>query len=368
LKATEFTDARILVVDDEQQNVMLLQRVLTNAGYTNISTCTDPRDVMPLVAAQEPDVILLDLSMPHMAGTEILETLSQKYPSSFLPVLVLTADASREARERSLDLGAKDFLTKPFDITEVQLRVRNLLETRSLYVRLRDHNAMLDQRVKERTRELEEAQHEILDRLTITAEYRDDVTGQHTKRVADLSARIAETLGLPADDTALIRAAAPLHDVGKVAIPDAILLKPGPLTSDEMDIMRKHTDYGVKILSGSNAPLLKAAESIAGTHHERWDGTGYPAGLRGEEIPIEGRIVSVADVFDALTHERPYKSAWSIDAARALIQNGAESQFDARVVNAFLDVTAVSDSEDDDEIDVFSAFRSFVSPGPAETS
>jgi putative two-component system response regulator len=336
---SQYTDARILIVDDEQQNIMLLERVLSSTGYTNIMSCSDSRLLMGMVAESEPDLILLDLTMPHVGGVEILEKLSLLYPSSFLPVLVLTANVGREARQISLKLGAKDFLTKPFDITEVQLRVRNLLETRDLYVRLRDQNIELERRVQERTSDLEEAQQEILDRLTVTAEYRDDITGQHTQRVASMSALIARNLGLPDRDVALIEAAAPLHDVGKVAIPDAILLKPGPLTFEEMELMKTHTDIGVKILQGSRSPLLITAERIAGTHHERWDGTGYGNGLRGEEIPLEGRIVAVADVFDALTHDRPYKPAWPVDAARAVIEEGSGKQFDANVVTAFLAIS-----------------------------
>jgi putative two-component system response regulator len=364
LKNNTYSRSNILIVDDEPQNIRLLEKVLANAGYTNVQACSDSRSALSLIEQINPDLLLLDLSMPHVDGLKILEALAMREPPTFLPVLVLTADAGRPAREKSLELGAKDFLTKPFDITEVQLRVRNLLETKSFYERLRNQNEELDRRVRERTRELENAQFEILDRLTVTAEYRDDITGQHTKRVAEMAALVAQQLGLPDEEIALIKAAAPLHDVGKVAIPDAILLKPGPLSADEMDQMKQHTEIGAKILGGSDSVLLQTAEVIASSHHERWDGAGYGRSLKGNDIPIQGRIVAVADVFDALTHERPYKSAWSIDAARLLIKNGAGTQFDEDVVSAFIEVTQTD--EDDDDGDTFSAFRSINAPIPEE--
>ncbi len=217
------------------------------------------------------------------------------------------------------------------------LRIKNLLQTRSLHLRIQGQNQLLDQKINERTAELEATQIEILERLALAAEYRDDDTGEHTKRVGRTSARIAEALGWPAADVELIGRAAPLHDVGKISISDLILLKPGKLTPEEFENMKTHTTMGAKMLSGGRFPLLQLAEQIALTHHERWDGTGY-IGLRQEAIPIAGRIVTVADMFDALTSERPYKKAWTVNEALEEIQHQSGRQFDPRVVEAFMKV------------------------------
>jgi putative two-component system response regulator len=253
----------------------------------------------------------------------------------FLPILVLTADITPETKRRALTEGALDFLTKPFDAMEVLLRIKNLLQTRFLHLQMQGQNQLLDQKVRERTAELEATQLEILDRLALAAEYRDDDTGEHTKRVGETAAQIARELGWSEAEVELIRRAAPLHDLGKISISDSILLKPGKLTSEEFEQMKMHTTFGAKMLSGGRFPLLRLAEQIALTHHERWNGTGY-MGLQAETIPIAGRIVAVADVFDALTSERPYKRAWPIADAIAEIEKQSGKQFDPCVVDAFL--------------------------------
>jgi putative two-component system response regulator len=332
--------ARILIVDDQPSNVLLLEGILQEEDYSDFRGITDSRQALPVFIEYEPDLILLDLQMPYADGFEVMKQLRAHLPpGAFLPILVLTADITSEAKRQALAQGATDFLTKPFDQTEVVLRIRNLLQTRALHLQLQNQNQSLEQKVRERTAELEETQVEILERLALAAEYRDDDTGEHTKRVGQISAQIAQALGLPEREVELIRRAAPLHDVGKIAIPDSILLKPGKLMPQEFELMKTHTTLGAKMLSGGRFPLLQWAEEIALTHHERWDGTGY-IGQHGESIPMTGRIVTVADVFDALTNERPYKKAWPYDEAIEEIQRQSGRQFDPLVVEAFLQAVA----------------------------
>ncbi len=330
------TTSRILIVDDRPSNVLLLEGILQEEEYNNCQSITDSRQTVTAFLDYQPDLILLDLQMPYLDGFEVMRQLRAHIPEgAFVPILVLTANITAEAKLRALTEGATDFVTKPFDATEIMLRIRNLLQTRFLHMQLQDQNQFLEQRVRQRTMELEETQVEILERLALAAEYRDDDTGQHTKRVGQMAAQIAQALDLSATQVELIRRAAPLHDVGKIAIPDSILLKPGKLTPAEFEQMKTHTTIGAKMLSGGRFPLLQRAEEIALTHHERWDGTGY-AGLCGKAIPIGGRIVSVADVFDALTHERPYKKPWPLDEALYEIHYQSGRQFDPRVVDVFL--------------------------------
>lgn len=330
--------SKILIIDDQPSNVMLLEGILQEDDYTSYRSITDSRQSLPVFLEYRPDLILLDLQMPYIDGFEVMKQLKgYVMPDAFIPILVLTANITSEAKRRALTEGATDFLTKPFDATEVLLRIRNLLQTRWLHLQLQDQNRLLEQKVRDRTRELEQTQIEILERLALAAEYRDDDTGQHTNRVGRISAQIAEALGWPEPEVELIRQAAPLHDVGKIAIPDSILLKPGKLTPQEFEHMKTHTTAGAKILSGGRFPLLQMAEEIALTHHERWDGTGYMR-LQGDTIPKASRIVAVADVFDALTHDRPYKKAWTQSEALEEIRNQNGRQFEPHVVDAFLKV------------------------------
>jgi putative two-component system response regulator len=332
----DLVDARILMVDDERANILLLERILEKAGYRNVRSTTDPEAVPGLVAEFRPDLLLLDLKMPRLDGFEILDLLADGASSDpDLPVLVLTADATRETRRRALEAGARDFLTKPLDVDEVLLRIANMLDIRSLTLELRAKNATLEDRVRERTRELEESHIETFERLALAAEYRDDDTGQHTRRVGRMAALLGQELGLAPDVVEKLERAAGLHDVGKIGVPDAILLAPRKLTVEEFEIVKTHTVIGAKILSGSRSPLMMMAEEIAWSHHERWNGRGY-AGAIADEIPLTGRITTVADVFDALTHERPYKEAWPLERAIEEIAEQRGDQFDPRVVDAFV--------------------------------
>jgi len=340
MQQTDLNDARIIIVDDNPANVELLEHILEHAGYTNIRSTTDPRTVFDMCVAEAPDLLLLDLMMPHLDGMEVTERLQEQEALVHVPVAILTSDGSREAKKRALSSGAKEFMTKPLSPSEVRLRVANLLETRFLQLELQRQNEHLEDRVEERTAELEDARVEILERLALAAEYRDDDTGEHTKRVGKESARLAASLGLPPNEVEVIRRAAPLHDVGKIGIPDEILLKPGKLTAEEFGVMKTHTTIGAQILSGSRFPLLQMAESIALAHHENWNGSGYPNGTRGTDIPLPARIVSVVDVFDSLTHERVYKEAWPAERALDLIEEEIENKFDPTIAHAYLRILA----------------------------
>jgi len=330
--------ARLLIVDDEYSNIRLLERILAQAGYSQVLGTSDSREVESVIAAFKPDLLLLDLRMPHMDGFAVLKKLAPRLNGGGnLPVLMLTGDATPETRRAGLSLGAKDFVAKPFDADEVLLRIANLLETRFLYRALENQNGVLEARVAERTSELESSQFEIVARLALAAEMRDDDTSRHTQRVGRLSALLAEALGAESRFVELIRRAAPMHDVGKIGIPDRILLKSGTLTEEEFDLMRSHTVIGARILSGGQSELVRLAERIAHRHHERWDGSGYPNGLRGDEIPVEARIVGLADVFDALTHRRLYRPAWPVGKVIEEVRRESGRHFDPDAVAAMMD-------------------------------
>jgi putative two-component system response regulator len=332
-----FRNARILIVDDEPVNVDLLRRLLERAGFSRIESTNDSRQALDLYVKFRPDLILLDLHMPHRDGLEVMDELNQIAEASYLPILMLTGDDTPEAKREALSRGAKDFLNKPFHSDEVLLRIGTLLETRFLYLQIQSQNQILEAKVRDRTRELEAAQIEIIERLARAAEFRDDNTGQHTERVGQMSALLARQIGLSDTQVSLIRRAAPLHDVGKIGIPDSILMKLGKLTPEEFELVKTHTTIGARILSGSRFTILRLAEEIAYNHHERWDGSGY-VGTRGSDIPLAGRIVAVADVFDALTQKRPYKAAWPVTEAIAEIDRQRGRQFDPALVDAFLRV------------------------------
>lgn len=337
----DILQAKILMVDDEDINLTLLDRILRRAGYDNLCATHDSREALPLFRRFNPDIVLLDLHMPHYSGLEVIEQLqSQVDAASYLPIVVLTADMSAKAEQEALSRGAKEFLNKPFRAPQITLRVRNLLETRSLHIALQQQNELLEEKVEERTAELELARLELLDRLALAAEYRDHDTARHTQRVGELSAMLAAQLELPMREVVIIRRAATLHDVGKIGIPDSILLKPGPLSKDEFETMKEHTNIGMSLLSNGKSEVIRMAELIARTHHERYDGLGYPNGLKGHEIPIVGQIVSVVDVFDTLVNQRPYKEAWPVEKAVAEIRKETGKRFDPKVVAAFFQVLA----------------------------
>jgi putative two-component system response regulator len=328
---------RVMIADDIFANVELLSRILRGAGYTDVVVTTEGPDVLSTFRSAEPDIVMLDLHMPRADGLSIIQEI-RRDSAAWIPIVVLTGDASIDAKRGTLRAGASDFIGKPYDMAEVVLRVGNLLETRRLQLLLARENETLERRVQQRTDELFAARLDVLQRLAVATEKRDDDTGEHTRRVGILAAEIASRLGASRSFIDSVRNAAPLHDIGKIAIPDAILNKPGRLTPAEFDVMKTHSAIGADILAGGNHRLIHAAEQIARTHHERWDGSGYPNGLCGEEIPIEGRITAVADYFDALSHNRVYRAALAVADVLQMIAEGSGTQFDPAVANAMLQI------------------------------
>jgi putative two-component system response regulator len=340
----ELTTAKILVVDDDLETVKLIENLLRFDGFRYVRGITNSHGALAHFLEFAPDMVLLDLNMPAPDGFMLLRLFSpHTHPLVPTPIIVLTAEGSPQARTRALSSGATDYVTKPFLVDELLVRVRNQLRTHFQQLCLWEHTRALEREIIRRTQELEsyelelrQTQLEVTSRLAKAAEHRDDDTGHHTQRVGLTCFLIAQEMRLPAEWTTLLRRAAPLHDVGKIGIPDAILRKPGKLDLVEWQIMQRHSRIGADLLSGGRTTLVQMAESIAMSHHERWDGTGYPHGLRGEEVPLEGRILAVADVFDALIHDRPYKRAWSLEQTIQEIRAQRGLQFDPDVVDAFL--------------------------------
>ncbi len=326
--------AHIVVIDDEESNTRLLTRMLLRAGFHSVTAINDASKLTSVLDAAPPDLIITDLHMPGCDGFAVLDMVAPLVNRERLPVLIVTGDGSREERERALIHGAKDFVTKPFDVAEVLLRVRNLLESRLLYQDLRKQNRTLLETAHGQTQELESTRIEMIERLALAAEYRDEQTSDHNLRVGRLSSRIAAAIGWSAADAELLGRAAALHDIGKIGIPDALLRKPTPLSVSELRIMETHTTIGARILGGSHIPLLQMAETVAVSHHERWDGSGYPRRLAGADIPLAGRIVAVADTFDAMTNDRFYQPARSVQHALAEIKALSGCHYDARLVDA----------------------------------
>lgn len=330
-------EAKILIVDDQPANVTLIEKMLDIDGYINVISTTDPTQVEAIYLEQNSDLILLDLNMPEMDGYQVLAKIREVDPD-YPPIIVLTAQSDRESRIKALDLGARDFLAKPFDRVELMTRIRNMLEVRIMTTAMKNQNIVLDGMVKERTQELNDTRLEVIRRLGRAAEYRDDMTGFHIIRMSRYSQLLGLASGMDEAETEMLLNASPMHDIGKIGIPDSVLMKPGKLEPDEWKIMQTHVDIGVEILSGSSSALMDMAAEIAQNHHEKWDGSGYPRGLSGEDIPLTGRVVAIADVFDALTTERPYKKAWPIEEAVEFLKEQSNKHFEPRLVEIFLEI------------------------------
>ncbi len=348
---------KILIIDDEPINARVVRKYLVDAGMTRCTTLSDALGAIDLIRAERPDLVLLDIMMPGISGIEILRQLREIPAFRHLAVLVLTAVEDREIKVQALELGALDFLAKPVDPTDLIPRVRNALAVRGYQQQLQNYATELEGRVQERTAELAISRLELIHCLGRAGEYRDNDTGRHVVRVGKYAGVIARQMRLERREVELIELAAPLHDVGKIGVPDAILLKPGKLDSDEFAVIKQHCLVGYQIfgaqtddkivdverktLSGipltgeCTSPVLRMAAVIALTHHEKWDGTGYPRGLKGEEIPLPGRITAIADVFDALSTARTYKPAFSLEQCFQILTDGRGTHFDPMVVDAF---------------------------------
>jgi putative two-component system response regulator len=327
---------RVLIIDDSRSSLAMLAAVIGEvAGRDGIDTSISPLEALQRCAGTQYDLVLVDHIMPEMDGVEVTRRLRARDGYRLVPIIMVTSDSDQSLRVDAIGAGATDFIHKPFDRTELLARVRNLLALRQAQIELADRAAWLAREVENATRHLVEREEEVIWRLARAIEYRDGDTGEHVSRVASVCRLVAEAMDLGDERCRTIYLAAPLHDIGKIAIADAILGKPGRLTPEEMDEMRRHVTIGARILEDGTSDLIRVAERIALNHHERWDGTGYPNRLAGRDIPLEARIVAIADVFDALCSERPYKKAWPIEAAHAEIRRLSGSHFDPACVDAF---------------------------------
>ena len=329
---------RVLVVDDEQGNRKVFQAMLNAEGLA-VTLAEDGMKGLEAAAAEPPDLVLLDVMMPGMTGFEVARRLKAAPATRHVPIIVVTALDDRESRLEGLKAGAEDFLTKPVDRVELSARVRNLLRLKEFNDFLADHNRLLEQQVTERTRELAASYRETITTLNRAASYKDEETGAHVARISFYTVELAGTLGMDAGFRDTIHYASPMHDVGKIAIPDAILMKPGKFEPHEWEIMKGHAALGAKLIAGGSSPYLTMGVDIAMSHHERWDGKGYPAGLAGEAIPLAARIMQICDVYDALRSKRPYKAPFSHEKSFEIITKGdgrtMPGHFDPAVLEAF---------------------------------
>ena len=330
---------RVCVIDDNETNLLLLEQVVLKIDRNlTIESFLDPGVALARCAEHMPDLVLVDYMMPVIDGHEVVRRLRAQTAARDMPIVMVTAASERSVRRKALELGATDFIAKPIEPDEVKARLTNLLALRRSHLQLRDRNKWLADEVAIATKTVNDREEELIVRLSKAAEFRDPETGAHILRMAQYSRLIATQLGLDKEESDLLCRAAPMHDVGKLGIPDLILLKPGRLTPEEMNVMRCHARIGHTILKGSESRLIRLGAEIALTHHEKFDGSGYPEGLAGEAIPLVGRIVAVADVFDALTSARPYKAAWELEKACDYLLEGRGQHFDPRCVDAFIAV------------------------------
>lgn len=325
----------VLMIDDNELNLTIYRNALRSVEGVECVAFTSSSEALAWSARHEPDVVLVDYDMPSPNGLEFIEAFRRLGNNGQVPVIMITALTERDIRYRALDLGAADFLGKPVDIPEFRARMRNMLALSDGRKKLANRARWLAAEVQRATEDIVAREKETINRLMRAAEFRDNETGMHIVRMGHFSAELGRAIGLPESECETLLMATPMHDIGKVATPDSILLKPGKLTADEWQIMKHHTIAGYEILKDSQSDLLQTAAQIALSHHEKFDGSGYPCGLRGEDIPLCARLCAVSDVFDALTSERPYKSAWPLEEAIAEIDHLSGVHFDPALVRAF---------------------------------
>ncbi|MFA6009284.1 MAG: two-component system response regulator [Desulfobacteraceae bacterium] len=330
----DLSNCRVLLVDDTKTNIDILVQTLKDDFKLGVAL--NGRKAIDYATNNPVDLILLDVLMPEMDGYDVCRQLKENPGTQHIPIIFITAMDAPEHKTRGFEMGAVDYITKPFDIAEVKARVRTHLTLITAQAELKEQNQILEQKVKERTRELEETQLEIINRLGLASEYRDEGTGQHVQRMSEYCRLLGQAAGMTEAEYELLALASTMHDAGKIGIADKILLKPGALNDEEWEEMKKHSFIGGELLSGSTSRLMQLAETIAKTHHERWDGSGYFEGLKGEEIPLVGRIVCICDVFDALVSERPYKKAWTVTEAIEEIKNWSGTHFDPSLAETFI--------------------------------
>jgi len=327
---------QVVIVDDTEINLILFGALVKKLDDCEPHTFADAAQGLEWAQKNLPDLVIVDYMMPGLNGLEFIRLLRETPGRGNMPILMITANDQKQIRYRALDLGANDFLTKPVDKVEFLARAKNMLSLNDAHRKMSDQAAWLAREVRKATQEIVARERETVFRLSKAAEYRDPETGAHILRMAHFSQLIARELAMSQAEQDLLLEAAPMHDIGKVGIADKILLKPGKLDAQEFEVMKQHAIFGYELLKGSSSKVLQAGAEIAKGHHEKFDGSGYPAGLKGVEIPIFSRIVAVADVFDALTSERPYKKAWELEAAVDFLNAGAGSHFDPKCVTAFL--------------------------------